>query len=119
VSNSIYSKIRDKIGTIVEIRTLDGRVIVGRLTLFNPQDNSIILEEAYEKGNRIPRVFISGSVLAQINFFDEGTEEQRFENKVKSLISADPSLSIDDIAKILNVSPLEVKRILKKISSTE
>lgn len=119
MSNSIYSKIRDKIGTIVEIRTLDGRVIVGRLTLFNPQDNSIILEEAYEKGNRIPRVFISGSVLAQINFFDEGTEEQRFENKVKSLISADPSLSIDDIAKILNVSPLEVKRILKKISSTE
>jgi len=119
VSNSIYSKIKDKIGTIVEIRTLDGRVIVGRLTLFNPQDNSIILEEAYEKGNRIPRVFISGSVLAQINFFDEGTEEQRFENKVKSLITADPSLSIDDIAKILNVSPAEVKRILRKISSTD
>lgn len=119
MSNSVYSKIKDKIGTIVEIRTLDGRVIVGRLTLFNPQDNSIILEEAYEKGNRIPRVFISGSVLAQINFFDEGTEEQRFENKVKSLISADPSLSIDDIAKILNVSPAEVKRILRKISSAD
>ncbi len=119
MSNSIYSKIRDKIGTIVEIRTLDGRVIVGRLTLFNPQDNSIILEEAYEKGNRIPRVFISGSVLAQINFFDEGTEEQRFENKVRSLITADPSLSIDDIAKILNVNPADVRKVLKKLSSSD
>jgi small nuclear ribonucleoprotein (snRNP)-like protein len=116
VSNSIYSKIRDKIGTIVEIRTLDGRVIVGKLALFNPQDNSIILEEAYEKGNRIPRVFISGSVLAQINFFDEGSEEQKLENKVKSLLTADPSLSIEDIAKILNTNPADIRKILKKLS---
>lgn len=110
-----YKKIRGRLGTLVEVRTLDERIIVGRLTAFSSDDGSVLLEDAYEGRKYIPSTYISGSAIAQINFFEESEAKEGLESRVKALLSMNPNLGIKDIAIILDVSPSAVEKIVKKL----
>jgi len=111
---TLYKKIKEKIGSFVEIRTIDDRIIYGRLVAFNPEDGSVILENAIEKNKRISSVYLSGTAITQINFYDKGTEEEQLDKKVKALLEVDPTLTYDEIAKVLNIPIQVVEKILKK-----
>jgi len=49
INNSLYKKIKEKIGSFVEVRTLDDRIIMGKLASFNPEDGSIIRKSNRKK----------------------------------------------------------------------
>jgi len=100
--SSLYKKIKEKIGSFVEVRTIDDRILFGKLVSFNPEDGSIMLENAHEKNKKIPSVYISGSAVAQINFFDRGTEEEQLDKKVEALLRIDPTLTYEELTRILD-----------------
>jgi len=114
MTDTFYEKIKTKIGNMVKVKTDLGKTIIGRLAAYNQYDGSIILEEAYEKGKYYPSIIINGTALAQIYFLEEKTEKHNLENEIKSLLKTNPSLSINEIAKILNTKPEEIKPFLKK-----
>jgi len=52
---------------VVTVRTMDGQVYIGSLEGYNPETMSVCLVDAKdEKGKTIPRLFLSGNVVAQI-----------------------------------------------------
>jgi len=52
---------------VVAIRTMDGQTYTGNLEGYNPENMSVCLVDARdEKGKAIPRIFLSGNVVAQI-----------------------------------------------------
>jgi hypothetical protein len=112
--SSLYKKIKERIGSFVEVRTIDDRVIFGKLVSFNPEDGSIMLENAHEKNKKIPSVYISGSAVAQINFFDKGDEEEQLDKKVEALLRIDPTLTYEEIARILDIPIQLAEKIVKK-----
>ena len=114
INNSLYKKIKEKIGSFVEVRTLDDRIIMGKLVSFNPEDGSILLENAIEKNRKIPSVYISGTAVAQINFFDKGDEHQQLDNKIEALLKIDPTLTYEEIARILDIPVHIAEKIIKK-----
>jgi len=112
---SLYKKIKEKIGTLVEVRTVDDRIIIGKLASFNPEDGSILLEKAIEKNRRIPSIYISGVAVAQINFFEKENKEEEIDDKVAALLKVDPSLTYEEIAKILDIPIQVAQRIVKRL----
>jgi hypothetical protein len=112
---SLYKKIKEKIGTLVEVRTIDDRIIIGKLASFNPEDGSILLEKAIEKNRRIPSIYISGVAVAQINFFEKENKEEEIDDKVAALLKVDPSLTYEEIAKILDIPIQVAQRIVKRL----
>jgi hypothetical protein len=112
---TLYKKIKEKIGTLVEVRTIDDRIIIGKLASFNPEDGSILLEKAIEKNRRIPSIYISGVAVAQINFFEKENKEEEIDDKVAALLKVDPSLTYEEIAKILDIPIQVAQRIVKRL----
>ncbi|MEM2921065.1 MAG: Lsm family RNA-binding protein [Candidatus Bathyarchaeia archaeon] len=52
---------------VVTVKTLDGQAYIGTLEGYNPETMSVCLVEAKdEKGKTIPRIFLNGSIVAQI-----------------------------------------------------
>ncbi|MEM2094768.1 MAG: Lsm family RNA-binding protein [Candidatus Bathyarchaeia archaeon] len=52
---------------VVTVKTLDGQAYIGTLEGYNPETMSVCLVEARdEKGKTIPRIFLNGSIVAQI-----------------------------------------------------
>ncbi len=110
----LYKKIKEKIGSFVEVRTIDDRIIMGKLVSFNPEDGSILLEKAIEKNRKIPSVYVSGTAVAQISFFDKGDEQQQLDNKIEALLKIDPTLTYEEIARILDIPVQVAEKIIKK-----
>lgn len=115
-TSSLHRKIKEKIGSFVEVRTIDDRTIVGKLVSFNPEDGSILLEKAVEKNRRIPSIYISGVAVAQINFFDKGSEEEQIDEKIAALLKVDPTLTYEEIAKILDIPVQLAQRVARRLS---
>jgi len=113
-NETLYKKIREKIGSFVEVRTIDDRIIVGKLASFNPEDGSILIEKAIEKNRKIPSVYISGVAVAQINFFEKGNTEEQIDDKVAALLKVDPTLTYEEIAKILDIPVTLAQKVAKK-----
>ncbi len=111
---SLYKKINEKLGSFVEVRTIDDRIIIGKLVSFNPEDGSILLEKAVEKNKRIPSIYISGVAVAQINFFEK-SEKEEIEEKIEALLKVDPTLTYEEISKILNIPVQVAQRIVRKL----
>mgnify|MGYP000477533018 CR=1 FL=1 len=116
MSSGLYEKISRNLGKTVEVRTIDDRVIIGRLTSFNPEDGSVILENAYEKNRWVPSVYINGSVISQIYFLEteEKEEKERFEETVKALYES--NLTVNEIARIMNVPINVVEDVIYKLT---
>jgi len=52
---------------VVTVKTSDGQTYIGTLEGYNPETMSVCLVEARdEKGKTVPRVFLSGNIVAQI-----------------------------------------------------
>ena len=52
---------------VIAVRTMDGQTYTGNLEGYNPETMSVYLVDARdEKGKPIPRIFLSGNVVAQI-----------------------------------------------------
>ena len=114
-NQSLFKKIKERIGSFVEVRTIDDRVIVGKLASFNPEDGSILIEKAIEKNRKIPSVYISGVAVAQINFFEKGNEEEQIDDKVAALLKVDPTLTYEEIAKILDIPVNVAQRVVRRL----
>jgi small nuclear ribonucleoprotein (snRNP)-like protein len=51
----------------VSVASMDGRIYIGTLEGYNPENMDVCLVDARdEKGKTIPRLFLSGNVVAQI-----------------------------------------------------
>ncbi len=114
MGSGLYERISRNVGKTVEVRTIDDRIIIGRLASFNPDDGSVILENAYEKNRWVPSVYINGSVISQIYFLEseEGEDREKFEETVKALYES--NLTISEIAQIMNVPAKVVEDVLQK-----
>ena len=109
-------KISSMVGSLVRVHLIDGRIIMGRLISIDPDYLNIILEEVSESESEETITVIPGTSVGYIKFIKiKSTVEDSIEDKVLNLLEREPKLTVNEIARILNVEPKEIRRIIRKL----
>lgn len=108
-------KISGIVGSLVRVYLIDGRTIMGKLISVDPDYLNVILEEVSESEEETITV-IPGTSIGYIKYVKiKSTIEDNIEDKILNLLEREPKLTVNEIAKMLNVEPKEVRRIIRKL----
>ncbi|HID15702.1 MAG TPA: winged helix-turn-helix transcriptional regulator [Candidatus Atribacteria bacterium] len=111
-------KISSMVGSLVRVHLIDGRIIMGRLISVDPDYLNLILEEVSGSEREETITVIPGTSIGYIKFIKiKSTIEDNIEDKVLNLLEREPKLTVKEIAKILNVEPKEVRKVIRKLKS--
>jgi len=99
----------------VEVHLIDGKVLRGLLEGVDSDFMNVLLKDVVaEDGRRVPLALISGGFVAAVYFIGPKPFSD-LELKVLSILQRNPSLSVSDIAKMVNERPNMVKSVMRRL----
>jgi len=111
-------RLRSMKGAYVEVHLIDGRVLKGMLEEVDADFLNVLLRDAeVEDGRRVPFALISGGYVATI-YFTGPRPLGDLELKVLSILQRNPSLSVVDVAKMINERPSKVRSVVRKLKQS-
>lgn len=100
---------------MVEVHLLDGQIIRGKLIQIDEDTNNIFLEECTDiEGRNSPATIIMGSSISHINVVSPPPSET-LEDKVFRILINNSELTINEIAKMLNIKPSSVRSAILRL----
>ena len=111
----VLERLREMKGAQVEVHLIDGRVLRGSLEGIDSDFLNVLLRDAVvEDGRRVPLALISGGYVATI-YFTGPKPLGDLELKVLSILQRNPSLSVADVAKMINERPSKVRSVVRRL----
>lgn len=113
--SGVLERLKEMKGAQVEVHLVDGRVLRGYLEEVDFDLLNVLLRDVIvEDGRRIPFALVSGDYVAAIYFVGPKLLGD-LELKILSILQQNPSLSIADVAKMVNERPSKVKSVIRKL----
>ncbi|MEM4699782.1 MAG: winged helix-turn-helix domain-containing protein [Candidatus Nezhaarchaeales archaeon] len=111
----VLERLKEMRGAQVEVHLVDGRVLRGYLEEVDLDLLNVLLRDAIvEDGRRIPFALVSGDYVAAIYFIGPRLLGD-LELKVLSILQQNPSLSVADVAKMVNERPSKIRSVIRKL----
>ena len=106
------SEMTSLLDTLVSVRTVDGRVITGRLVGFHPATLSICLWDARveETGETIPKLFLNGATVAQISSAEKPFDIRGLADRIRAVYGDEHVKLIEDKGIILVMGRIKVTK---------
>ena len=112
---SVVDRLRGYINSVVEVHLLDEQVIRGRLVQVDEDMINLFLEDCIAlSGRASPAAVVMGSSISHINIVSLPAFES-LDEKVFDLIEKNGDMSVNEIAKMLNAKPSNVKSALLRL----